>query len=92
MEQSQAIKSLSPEVKSRAVEASRPAAALMDRATSHHNETSDASSNRVGGNGALIHTQGAPGKTQESLSPTDGHKGQTQSQRRAQERGRGMER
>jgi hypothetical protein len=91
--QSQAIQNLSSEVKSQAVDAGRPAAQLMDRATAHRQEnqstTHDSSSDR-GGKDAMMHTQGAPGKTQEALSPTDAHKSQTPSQQRS--RGRGMER
>jgi hypothetical protein len=87
--QSQAVQNLSPETKSQAVEVARPAAALMDRSTAHRSENSshDTSSDR-GGKEALMHTQGAPGKAQEALSPTDHHKGQTNSQQRS----RGMER
>jgi hypothetical protein len=83
------IQNLSPETKSHAVEAARPAAALMDRATAHRTETQshDTSSDR-GGKEALMHTQGAPGKTQEAMSPTDHHKAQTHSQQRS----RGIER
>jgi len=91
--QSSAIQNLSQETKAQAVEAARPAAQLMERATAHppENQTTahDTSSDR-GGKDARMHTQGAPGKTQEALSPTDAHKGQTQSQQRS--RGRGMER
>jgi hypothetical protein len=86
------IQNLSPEVKAQAVEAARPAAALMDQATSHRTEMPDASSSHTGGKEALMHTAGAPGKSQAALSPTDNHKGQTQTQQRSQERGRGMER
>jgi len=93
--QSSAIQNLPPEVKSQAVDAGRPAAQLMERATAHRQEnqntTHDTSSDR-GGKDAMMHTQGTPGKTQEALSPTDSHKGQTQSQQRSQNRGRGMER
>jgi hypothetical protein len=93
--QSQAVQNLSPETKAQAVEAARPAAELMERATAHRPEnqttTHDTSSDR-GGKDAMMHTQGAPGKTQEALSPTDSHKGQTPSQQRSPNRGRGMER
>jgi hypothetical protein len=89
--QSQAIQNLSPETKSQAVDAARPAAQLMERATAHrsenHSTAHDSSSDR-GGKEALMHTQGAPGKTQEAMSPTDHHKAQTHSQQRS----RGMER
>lgn len=89
MAQSQAVQNLSPETKSQAVEAARPAAQLMERATAHRseNQSHDTSSDR-GGKEALMHTQGAPGKSQEAMSPTDHHKGQTHSQQRS----RGMER
>jgi len=87
--QSQTIQNLPPETKSQAVEAARPAAQLMERATSHRTETQshDTSSDRSGKE-ALMHTHGAPGKAQEAMSPTDHHKGQTHSQNRS----RGMER
>jgi hypothetical protein len=87
--QSEAVQNLSPETKSQAVEAARPAAQLMERATSHRseNQSHNPSSDR-GGKEALMHTQGAPGKSQEAMSPTDHHKGQTHSQQRS----RGMER
>lgn len=87
--QSQAVQNLSPEAKSQAVEAARPAAQLMERATSHRAETQphNTSSDRSGKE-ALMHTHGAPGKAQAAMSPTDHHKGQTHSQNRS----RGMER
>jgi hypothetical protein len=91
-EQSQAIQNLSPEVKARAMEAGRPAAALMDRATAHHQETTTTHADDRGGKEALMHTQGHPDKAQHSLSPTDSHKSQSAIQQRSQERGRGMER
>jgi len=83
------VQNLSPEVKAQAVEAARPAAALMDRATAHRseNQSHDTSSDR-GGKEALMHVQGAPGKAQDAMSPTDHHKSQTHSQQRS----RGMER
>jgi hypothetical protein len=87
--QSAQIQNLSRETKSQAVEAARPAAQLMERATAHRseNQSHNTSSDR-GGKEALMHTQGAPGKSQEAMSPTDHHKGQTHSQQRS----RGMER
>lgn len=87
--QSQAVQKLSPQIKAQAVEAARPAAALMERATAHRSENRphDTSSDR-GGKEALMHTQGAPGKTQAAMSPTDAHKSQTHSQSRS----RGIER
>jgi hypothetical protein len=102
MEQSQQtpnVDRLSPEVKAQAVQAGSSARALMDRATVHHqtvhhqNASAGESATSHGGNReAMMHTQGAPDKTQEALIPTDSHKGQTQSQQRSQQRGRGMER
>ena len=86
------VRNLSPEVKAQAVEAARPAASLMDRATAHQQDSSDPGSNRTSGKEALMHTQGTPGKAQEALSPTDAHKGQTQSQQRSQQRGRSVDR
>jgi hypothetical protein len=67
--QSQAIQNLSPETKSQAVDAARPAAQLMERATAHrsenHSTAHDSSSDR-GGKEALMH-----------------HKAQTHSQQRS---------
>jgi len=91
-EQSQAIQNLSPEVKAQAMEAGRPAAQLMDRATAHQQPPTVSAADDRGGKEALMHTQGHPDKAQPALSPTDGHKGNTQTQQRAQERGRGIER
>lgn len=91
-EQPQGIQKLSPEVKAGAIEAARPAAALMERATAHHQQTAAAHSDDRGGKEALMHTQGHPGKAQEPLSPTDNYKGHTQAQHRHQDRGRGTER
>lgn len=92
-QQSPAIQKLSPEVKQQAVEAARPtASALMDRATSHRGQTASGGADHSGNREAMMHTQGTPGKSQEALSPTDSHKGQTKAQERTQNRGRGMER
>ena len=91
-QQSSAVRNLPPEVKAQAVEAARPSAKLMDRATSNRVEMADTSSNRDGDRGAMMHNQGTQGKAQEALSPTDNAKSQTQTQHRAQGRGRGMER
>ena len=91
-ETAKSIQNLSPEVKAQAVEAARPAAALMDRATTHLDQTAVTPADNRGGKEALMHTQGAPGKSQEALSPTDNHKGSTQTQHRSQDRGRSMER
>jgi hypothetical protein len=86
------IQRLPPEVKQRAIEAGASARALMDRATVHHQSASagESASSHGGNREAMMHTQGAPGKSQEALSPTDSHKGQTQTQ--SQNRGRGLER
>ena len=70
--------------KQKAVEAAHPAAALMEKATQHQTQSQDAPSNRTDGKEALRHNQSGQEKTQEAMSPTDAHKGQT--------RGRGMER
>ncbi len=102
MEQSQQtpnVNKLSPEVKAQAVQAGSSARALMDRAAVHQqpvhqqNASAGESATSHGGNReAMMHTQGAPGKTQESLSPTDSHKGQTQTQQKQMQRGRSIER
>jgi len=86
------VETLSPEVKAQAMEAGRPAAQLMDRATAHHQQTTVSNADDRGGKEALLHTQGHPDKAQHALSPTDSHKGNTQTQQRSQERGRGIER
>jgi hypothetical protein len=86
------VESLSPEAKAQAMEAGRPAAQLMDRATAHQQHTATAPADDRGGKEALMHTQGHPDKAQHSMSPTDNHKGNTQTQQRSQERGRGIER
>src|ERR1700744_1741595 len=99
MEQQQSqtpnVDKLPLEVKQQAVEAgraARPSEQLMDRATSHQAQRTDHASGQSDTRCALMNTQGAPGQSQEALSPTDSHKGQTQSQQRSQSRGRGMER
>lgn len=89
------VDKLSPAIRQQAVEAGSSARSLMDRATVHHQQGPSAGSSATshGDNReALMHTQGAPGKSQEALSPTDSHRGQTQSQQRSLNRGRGMER
>lgn len=91
-EQYQQIDNLPPEVKIQALEAARPAAALMDRATSHHTQSMSSGADHGGNREAMMHTQGAPGRSQEALSPTDSGKSQTQSQQRSIERGREIER
>jgi hypothetical protein len=91
-EQYQQIDNLSPEVRQQAIEAARPAAALMDRATSHHTQSMSSGTDHAGNREAMMHTQGAPGRSQEALSPTDSGKSQTQTQQRSMDRGREIER
>ena len=88
------VDKLPPEIKQQAIETGSSARALMDRATSYHQTASagESATSHGGSREAMMHTQGAPGQAQESLSPTDARKGQTQSQQRTQNRGRGMER
>lgn len=88
------VDKLPPEIKQQAVEAGASARTLMERATAHHQRasTGDSATSQSGNREAMMHTQGAPDKSQELLSPTDSHKGQTQTHQRSQERGRGMER
>jgi hypothetical protein len=87
------IHNLPPEVKQQAMQAGESARALMERATVHHHQGSGASAGSHGDNReALMHTQGAPGKSQAALSPTDNHKGQTHTQARQHDRGRGIDR
>lgn len=86
------IDKLSPEVKQQAMQAGESARALMDRATVHHQGSGASASSHGDNREALMHAAGAPGKSQAALSPTDNHKGQTHTQGRQQERGRGMER
>lgn len=86
------VEDLPAHVKAQAVEAAHPAAKLMDQATRHRTPDIDASTDHGGSRGALMHNQSAHGKSQEAMSPTDSHKGHTQSQARTMERSRGMER
>jgi hypothetical protein len=86
------VDKLPPEVKQQALEAARPSSELMDRATAQRQGSGNAGADHSGNREAMMHTQGAPGKSQEALSPTDSHSGQTQTQQRSQSRGRGMER
>ena len=71
------IDGLSSATKSQAVEAARPTADLMQKATQHRTEVPDAQSDRDGGREALRHNQSSPDKTQEAMSPTDSSKGHT---------------
>ena len=91
-QESQSIQKLSPEVKQQAVEAARPSAQLMDRASSYHSSSAAGGTDHTGNREALLQAGGASGKTQASMSPTDNHKSQTHLQGRSQQRGRGMER
>lgn len=86
------IQNLSPEVKAKAVEAAHPAASLMDRATQHRAQPQHPGSSQADGKEALRHNQSGAGKSQEAMSPTDSHKGNTQSQQRQAQRGRSIER
>jgi hypothetical protein len=86
------VQSLPPEIKQQAMQAGESARALMDRATVHHQGSGASASSHGDNREALMHTAGAPGKTQSALSPTDSHKGQTHTQGRQQDRGRGIER
>jgi hypothetical protein len=90
--QTPSVDKLPSHVKAEAVEAARPAAVLMDKATQHQAEVRHDISNRTDGKEALIRNQGDQGKTQHELSPTDHSKSQTQMQGRMQDRGRGVER
>jgi hypothetical protein len=87
---------LPAEVKAQAVEHGRSVHQLLESATKHRPEfqRSNSAPNAPGDGGkeALMHNQSDKSKTQESLSPTDSSKGNTQSQQRVQQRGRGMER
>lgn len=84
------VDKLSPEIRQQAMQAGSSARTLMDRATVHHQGAAAGESSTSHGDNreAMMHTQGAPGKSQAALSPTDSHKGQTQTQ----QRNRGMER
>jgi len=84
MDNNQSVHNLSPEVKAQAVEAARPAAALMEKATQHRTQESAAPTGQSDVKEALRHNQSSVQKTQAPMSPTDAHKGRTQS--------RGMER
>lgn len=92
------VDKLPAEVKSQAKEAGRPVSQLLESATKHRPEfqhTPNGSHNAPdGGKEALMHTQSSDkSKSQESLSPTDSGKGNTQAQQqRPPQRGRGIER
>lgn len=82
--ESPAVQKLSPEVKAQAVEAARPAAQLMEKATQHRAQASTAPSSQSDGREALRHNQSSVDKTQAPMSPTDAQRGHAHS--------RGMER
>ena len=86
------VDKLPESVKAQAVDAARPSAQLMERATAHRQESHDAPSSRGDSREALIRNQGAQGKEQSAMSPTDHGKSQTATQQRSQSRGRGIER
>jgi hypothetical protein len=86
------VDKLPDNVKTQAVDAARPAAQLMDRATGHAPETHAIQSDHGDGREALIRNQGSQGKEQSAMSPTDHSKSQATTQERSQGRSRGMER
>jgi hypothetical protein len=79
-------------VKAQAVDAARPAAQLMEKATAHQTQAPGDHAAPSDGKEALIRNQGGQGKEQPAMSPTDHSKSHTPSQQRTMERGRGMER
>jgi hypothetical protein len=83
------VDKLPDNVKAQAVDAARPAAQLMDRATGNRPETPDIQSGHGDSREALIRNQGGQGKEQSAMSPTD-HGKQAATQERS--RGRGIER
>ena len=85
------IDKLPDNVKAQAVDAARPAAQLMDRATGHQQESPNLQASHGDGREALIRNQGRQGKEQSAMSPTD-HGKQAATQERSQGRSRGMER
>jgi len=86
------VDKLPENVKAQAIDAARPAALLMDRATGHRSETPDLIAGHGDSREALIRNQGEQGKEQSAMSPTDHGKSQAATQERSQSRGRGMER
>ncbi len=75
MVESQAIQNLPAEVKAQAMEAGRPAAMLLEKATQHRTQAPNAPISQSDGKEALRHNQSSVEKTQAPMSPTDGHKG-----------------
>jgi len=86
------VQNMSAESKAQAVEAARPSATLMDKATQHQAASHSTDTSQSGSREALMHNQSSTGRSQESLSPTDSGKGQTATQQRSQSRSRGIER
>lgn len=87
------VDKLPDSVKSQAVDAARPSAQLMERATAHRHESQEAPpSGRGDTREALIRNQGDQGKEQSAMSPTDSSKSQSATQQRTMNRSRGMER
>ncbi|WP_263353300.1 hypothetical protein [Acidicapsa acidisoli] len=82
------IQNLPSQVKAQAVEAAHPASSLMDKATQHRTQSHESGSNQADGKEALRHNQSSINISQKALSPTDSHKGNTNTQNRS----RGMER
>jgi hypothetical protein len=86
------VDKLPDNVKAQAVDAARPAAQLMDRATGHQTESPNLQAGQGDNREALIRNQGEQGKEQSAMSPSDHGKSQVATQTRSQSRGRGMER
>jgi hypothetical protein len=87
------VDKLPESVKAQAVDAARPSAQLMERATAHRHESQEAPpADRGDTRSALIRNQGNQGKEQSAMSPTDSAKSQSATQQRVMSRGRGMER
>lgn len=86
------VDKLPDNVKAQAVDAARPAAQLMDRATGHAPQTPAMQSGHGDSREALIRNQGDQGKEQSAMSPTDHGKSQSATQERSMGRSRGMER
>jgi hypothetical protein len=87
------VDKLPESTKAQAVEAARPAAQLMERATSHRAQIHSLDGS-LGDNSreALIRNQGDQGKEQSAMSPTDHQRSQSATQQRVQGRSRGVER
>ncbi len=73
------VDKLPDNVKTQAVEAAKPIGQAMSN-NQPRPESNNAPAGQTGGKEALMHNQSGAGKTQEALSPTDSHKGHTQSQ------------